>query len=241
MFWVRFLWEFVYKKIAYILSAATATLLAASAASAATAVINGITVTDSGRVNPATTPVYGQSLPNDVVGPGPVTLNVGQPGGSNPVAPNQGWDPWGLSDTTHQWVNVGNNNSGGVYNLSGSTLSIVWGSPNDVPPPLGSTLGNDNVVYFFTGANGGGAEIGQVEAYDLFTNFPGITNTQDPGYLISFRTPQPFGSVEFYTAPSAFEFAFVPEPSTWAMMLAGFAGLGFLGFRRSRRAIALSL
>jgi choice-of-anchor A domain-containing protein len=27
----------------------------------------------------------------------------------------------------------------------------------------------------------------------------------------------------------------VPEPSTWAMMLAGFAGLGFVGFRRSRK------
>ena len=28
----------------------------------------------------------------------------------------------------------------------------------------------------------------------------------------------------------------IPEPSTWAMMLAGFAGLGFLGFRRARKA-----
>jgi hypothetical protein len=27
----------------------------------------------------------------------------------------------------------------------------------------------------------------------------------------------------------------VPEPSTWAMMLAGFAGLGFLGWRESRK------
>jgi hypothetical protein len=26
----------------------------------------------------------------------------------------------------------------------------------------------------------------------------------------------------------------VPEPSTWVMMLAGFAGLGFLGYRRNR-------
>jgi PEP-CTERM motif len=25
----------------------------------------------------------------------------------------------------------------------------------------------------------------------------------------------------------------VPEPSTWAMMLAGFAGLGFLGYRQT--------
>jgi hypothetical protein len=28
----------------------------------------------------------------------------------------------------------------------------------------------------------------------------------------------------------------VPEPSTWAMMLLGFAGLGFVGYRRTRRA-----
>ena len=32
-----------------------------------------------------------------------------------------------------------------------------------------------------------------------------------------------------------------PEASTWAMMLAGFAGLGFLGLRRLRHAVALSL
>ena len=40
-------------------------------------------------------------------------------------------------------------------------------------------------------------------------------------------------SVSFVlTAPAA------PEPSTWAMMLAGFAGLGFAGYRASRRAAA---
>jgi hypothetical protein len=30
--------------------------------------------------------------------------------------------------------------------------------------------------------------------------------------------------------------SFVPEPSTWAMMLLGFAGLGFLGYRQTWRA-----
>jgi hypothetical protein len=30
--------------------------------------------------------------------------------------------------------------------------------------------------------------------------------------------------------------AVVPEPSTWAMMLLGFAGLGFAGYRRARKA-----
>jgi hypothetical protein len=28
---------------------------------------------------------------------------------------------------------------------------------------------------------------------------------------------------------------FVPEPSTWAMMLLGFAGLGFAGYRSARK------
>ena len=30
----------------------------------------------------------------------------------------------------------------------------------------------------------------------------------------------------------------VPEPSTWAMMLLGFSGLGFLGYRRAKAACA---
>jgi PEP-CTERM motif len=30
----------------------------------------------------------------------------------------------------------------------------------------------------------------------------------------------------------------VPEPSTWAMMAIGFAGLGFLGFRSRKAATA---
>ena len=35
--------------------------------------------------------------------------------------------------------------------------------------------------------------------------------------------------------------AFVtPEPSTWAMMLVGLAGLGFAGYRASRKSVALS-
>jgi hypothetical protein len=32
--------------------------------------------------------------------------------------------------------------------------------------------------------------------------------------------------------------AVVPEPSTWALVLIGFAGLGFAGYRASRRAVA---
>jgi hypothetical protein len=30
----------------------------------------------------------------------------------------------------------------------------------------------------------------------------------------------------------------IPEPSTWAMMLLGFAGLGVVGYRRTRRVVS---
>jgi hypothetical protein len=33
----------------------------------------------------------------------------------------------------------------------------------------------------------------------------------------------------------------IPEPSTWAMMAIGFAGLGFAGYRSSRRSAAAAL
>jgi PEP-CTERM motif len=32
----------------------------------------------------------------------------------------------------------------------------------------------------------------------------------------------------------------VPEPATWAMMLLGFAGLGFAGYRTSRRSASIA-
>jgi hypothetical protein len=47
-----------------------------------------------------------------------------------------------------------------------------------------------------------------VLASDLYSNFSGITNTTDPGYMISFA-PGSLGSVVFGTGPSDFEFAVV--------------------------------
>jgi hypothetical protein len=52
-----------------------------------------------------------------------------------------------------------------------------------------------------------------------------------------------FTQVSFSSTSNAFEFSLgsgVPEPSTWAMMGLGFAGLGLMGWRESRKTAALT-
>jgi hypothetical protein len=72
--------------------------------------------------------------------------------------------------------------------------------------------------------------------------FDGITVTHS-GRVNPTTAPviaQPaFKSVEFSTGPSAFEFAAVPEPSTWAMLAFWFGGLAFAGFRTRRSPISI--
>ncbi len=42
-----------------------------------------------------------------------------------------------------------------------------------------------------------------------------------------------------YTSFDGLMFA-APEPSTWAMMVLGFAGVGFAGYRRTRKAAVVA-
>jgi hypothetical protein len=40
---------------------------------------------------------------------------------------------------------------------------------------------------------------------------------------------------------ASFQAGLVPEPSTWAMMLLGFAGLGYAGHRASKKAASIAV
>jgi hypothetical protein len=55
-------------------------------------------------------------------------LEHGQPSGTQS---NPGWSPFGTSDASHDWWNIGEQNGFARFNLSGNVLNIVWGSPND--------------------------------------------------------------------------------------------------------------
>jgi hypothetical protein len=101
------------------------------------------------------------------------------------------------------------------YPFSGGVLDVYW--------------------LAFTLANG--------DAVDLWSNglVPGSTVAD---YGLSFATPIPETDPS-YTVSAAQYIAggvtvAVPEPSTWAMMMLGFAGLGFARYRRSRKAAAIA-
>ena len=79
--------------------------------------------------------------------------------------------------------------------------------------------------------------------------FPGMVdvngNQTDPSgnQLVTITGLAPFTTATFSSTGNAFEFtlATVPEPSTWAMMVLGFAGLGYAAFRRNSKGRALAI
>jgi hypothetical protein len=74
------------------------------------------------------------------------------------------------------------------------------------------------------------------ELVDLFDNGVGAFSGIDyGGYGVVVATPS--AALDYVAAGVT---ASTPEPSTWAMMILGFAGLGFGGYRASRKATTLA-
>ena len=110
--------------------------------------------------------------------------------------------------------------------------------------PFGSTftqaLGVNNlgeIVGFYTDA--AGDQHGYIDKGGVFTSFdpPGSASTtingvNNLGEIVGFYTNPATDTVDGFVGSP------VPEASTWAMLLAGFAGLGFLGYRKTLRGTA---
>ncbi|MBR0995475.1 PEP-CTERM sorting domain-containing protein [Bradyrhizobium japonicum] len=176
---------------------------------------------------------YGQSdgLAANLAQPTPTSnpfgiaaIETGQPGGCG--LSNCGWSPFGTADNAHSWWDIGNAGSVtfSIASLASSikdgVLYVVWGSPNGDNT---ITLGNDSLTTAGLG--------------------PTFNSQNNPsGYLLGLKLNSAT-DITFSTNETAFEFAFtspVPEPSTWAMMILGFAGLGFMAYRRRNQASALT-
>jgi PEP-CTERM motif len=153
--------------------------------------------------------------------------------------------PLGMGTSTTTGTTYMSVEGGGTEMASWATpqtsLSIYWGSiDGNIPgsPSAGNINDLSITVDGFTltgldlialGAHGTGGQ-GDPKANELVT----ITG------LAAFTT------VEFHTSRNAFEFSLgssssVPEPATWAMMMLGFAGLGYTAFRRNSKGRALAV
>ena len=126
-------------------------------------------------------------------------------------------------------------------------ISGTWnGEKITALAPVGSEGGNDNLLFpgsypvldnnglTFTvaGPIAGDNGSGQVNVYSvsffdwhLYTDFGKNT----------------WYSSEFSLTPAVAAVAAVPEPSTWAMMILGFAGGGFMAYRRRNQTPAVSV
>jgi hypothetical protein len=119
-----------------------------------------------------------------------------------------------------------------------STTGIVLNSLNI---PLGSAISFDyNPTTDFLvvgGLNLGASTIAITPAQDDFylqvNNFTTDPSVHQLGYA-EFAIPNGYyyTPVDDPTSGTITEVAAVPEPSTWAMMILGFVGIGFMGFRR---------
>ena len=135
-----------------------------------------------------------------------------------------------------------------VVAMSGAQASVkvtVWGSDDqgaNYSPVSGHTLGDgaapppalssstapfthDGPIDWVNNSSNNGQNL-NANLFDQFLNGADIT---------SFSSDKGLGSPSYLVLST-----WVPEPSTWAMMLAGIAGLSYAGFR-SRRRTAISI
>jgi hypothetical protein len=101
-----------------------------------------------------------------------------------------------------------------------TTIDIYWGS-----------IDSYNTLTLSNGDSITGADLASL----FGLTFDSIGNSGQSKW-VQITDSKPFNGFTASTSQAAFEFdmAGVPEASTWAMMLLGFAGLGYAGVRRVR-------
>jgi hypothetical protein len=108
--------------------------------------------------------------------------------------------------------------------------NLFW--PGNAPPTASDFSGHGTFldIYGLAFTIDGGSTV-----VDLFSNGLGFG---PPGAVFGLAVVTSQTTLDYF--PNAGISASTPEPSTWAMMVLGFAGLGFAGYRKARKTVAIA-
>ena len=120
--------------------------------------------------------------------------------------------------------------SGTANGLTILGLDLYDGPDNLVYPPSPPNVGVDSFGFSFEVT--GGLSYNLYEDDGLYTPGP----PYGCGAVYCLLGPGTVGAGDPFVSLTSFTVNVVPEPSTWAMMLLGFAALGFLGYRQTVKA-----
>jgi hypothetical protein len=132
-----------------------------------------------------------------------------------------------------------------TYGSVGSSVAPIYGSAELTLVNVASYFGlywgsvdTYNTIAFYDAAHN---LLGSKTGIDVLSPANGYQGTGGSAYAnFTFGPGQSVKYVDFTSTSAAFEFdniavKGVPEASTWAMMILGFLGLGFLGYRKSSK------
>jgi hypothetical protein len=131
---------------------------------------------------------------------------------------------------------INSSNDSGFVSLTGTLLgdsfSVTSTSGFDnIFITSGITLVNGNITSIVTPFGGGGIGASGPDSSGFFFFNQNGANAGQPGLNFTFT---PFGETTTNGTVSSVVEA-VPEPSTWAMMILGFFGVGFVAYRRKAK------
>ena len=163
------------------------------------------------------------------------TLVSGAAGTAKGTTPDISAAPLGMGTgpdgTTYMTVEGGGTEMA-TWATPQTSLSIYWGSID------GNAGGNNNLNSLAITVDGYTLTGGDLVALGALGI--GDQNSPKDNQWVTITGLGAFTKVSFSSTGNAFEFSLgsgVPEPSTWAMMALGFAGLGFMGWRGSRKTV----
>ncbi|MCK1638168.1 PEP-CTERM sorting domain-containing protein [Bradyrhizobium sp. 157] len=162
--------------------------------------------------------------------------NIGVP--INTPAVTSTHPAYAANDGNSRWIS--NSSTGSPGNgIVDFTLSFDLTGLNAATAQISGSWGADNLGTILlngvnTGITNGGFSF--LSPFTINSGFANGINTltfqiQDFGPPLAFRVDNISGTADVLTAA-------VPEPSTWAMMILGFAGVGFVACRRRKGAPA---